>query len=168
MPRQLNPEVFNPAGKNLESTQPSSSVQIFLRELQKELKQNKKQISELESMVELFQNQIKTLAENEEKKTSAFSKAITELEESFNKEKLSKEEKLKQINLRLKDRELVNEQIQTLVERFNTNISQFENQLTSLKNTLSEKHISLMNFREIIDQLVNDVEKLKYDVKKDS
>ena len=166
MPRQLNPDFFNQGNKSLEAIQPSSSSQILLRELQKELKQNKTQISELESLVETLQSQIKTMAENEEKKTSAFSEAITELEQSFNREKLSKEQKLKQINLLLRDRESADQQTKSLVERFNTNISQFENQLTSLKNTLSEKHISLMNFREIIDQLVNDVEKLKYDVNK--
>ena len=161
MSRRLNPELFNTAEKGSEMIPPPLTG-ITLRQLQKELKQTQKKLSTVESLVELLQTQLKTMGENGDKKTEAFSKAITDLEKNFQEESLTQKHRSQQVTNRLKEREIADEQIQSLIERFNNNIAQFENKLAALKNTLSEKQMNLISYREIIEQLVHDVEKLKH------
>ena len=134
---------------------------LVLRQLQQELKQTGKKLFTVESLVELLQSQIKTMGENGDKKTEAFSKAITDLEKNFQEESLDQKRKLQQMSHRLKEGKNVAEQIEILIERFNNTLSQFENKLAALKSTVSEKEMNLMSYREIIEQLVHDVEKLK-------
>ena len=158
--RQLNPDLFDSVEKN-PKVELNSSNGLALRQLQKKVKQTDKKLSAIESLVEVLQSQVKVMGENEMKRTEAFSKAITDLEKSFQEGSLKQEGQLREINDRLGENEVVSEQVASLIERFNSNISQFENKMAALKSVISEKEMKLMSYREIIEQLVHDVEKLK-------
>ncbi len=160
MNRRLNPELFNPVEKGPEKELIPSN-ELALRQLQKEVQQTGKKLSTAESLAELLQSQIKTMSENENKRAEAFSKAIADIEKTVQQQSLEQKRLLERLNHGLKERHDVDEQIQSLIERFNGNISQFENKLAALKSTVSEKEMNLMSYREIIEQLVHDVEKLK-------
>ena len=160
MNRRLNPDLFDPLEKKPEvELNPSSG--LLLRQLQEKLEKTGKKLSTVETLVELLQSRIKIMDENEAKKTEAFSKAITDLEKNFQEESLQQKRELQEINHRLRNKEEVAEQIESLVGRFNNNLSQFENKMAALRSMVSEREMNLMSYREIIEQLVQDVEKLK-------
>lgn len=160
MDRRLNPDLFDFIEKQ-PKVELNPSNGLVLRQLQEKLKETNKKLSTIESLVEVIQSRVKIMGENETKRTKAFSKAIADLEKNFQEESLEKKRKLEEINCRLSENEDIAEQIESLVERFNNNISQFENKMAALRSVISEKEMKLMSYREIIEQLVQDVEKLK-------
>ena len=158
MSRKLNPDLFDSKGTHPEGT---SSGEVASSRLRQELVATQKRLSSVESLVETVQSQIKTMAENENKKTQAFSKAIMDLETDFYEQSLVQKRGLEHLGHRLREQKMTDEQIEGLIERFNNNIAQFENKLAVLKKTISEKDMNFITYREILEQIVNDIEKLK-------
>ena len=68
-------------------TPPGASM-VATRKLEAELKDTKKKVSHLESMVEVLQSQMKNLNQSHEKRTDLFSKAISELERELREHQL--------------------------------------------------------------------------------
>ncbi|MEM7646972.1 MAG: hypothetical protein AAF203_08690 [Pseudomonadota bacterium] len=159
MNRRLNPELFNNKGPSEPPVNDYSAVRF--RDLEKELKSSKKRISHLESMIEVLQSQFSMLSENSDKRTDVFSKALSQLEGEIREQGLKNSKQFQRMESRLKDQGVVEGQIESLVERFNMNLMQFENKLASLKNVLSEKEMTLMTYRSVMEKIVDEVEKLK-------
>lgn len=160
MNRRLNPELFSTTAQN--STESTSSLSaVTARKLEGENREIRKQVSHLESMIEVLQVQLKTLTENTEKRTNAFSKAISSLEQDFREQTLIQSRQLQHIESKLRDQRVADGQTEALVERFNMSLSQFENKLASLKKIISEKDMTLMSYRRVMEQIVDEVEKLK-------
>lgn len=160
MNRRLNPELFNKTSES-NDVQPSGPSMVATRELEKELKSAKKRISHLESLLEVVQSQIRITSENTDKRTQVFSKAISELEKDIREQGLENSRRMQNIEGRMRDQKVVEGQVENMVDRFNMNLMQFENKLSSLQKVISEKEMTLMSYRRIIEQIVDEVEKLK-------
>jgi len=158
--RRLNPELFNPNQTPSEGLSPQSSV-VLTRQLELELKETKKRVSHLESLVEVVQSQLKALQVHSEKRTEGFAKAISSLEKEIRDQNLTQNRRFEQLISRQKDQRVVEGQMESMVERFNSNIMQFENKLAVLQKVISEKDMTLMSYRNILEQIVDEVEKLK-------
>ncbi len=160
MNRRLNPELFNPHQTPSEGSGPQSSV-VLTRQLEQELKETKKRVSHLESLIEVVQSQLKALQVHSEKRTEGFAKAISSLEKEIRDQNLTQNRRFEQLISRQKDQRVVEGQMESMVERFNSNIMQFENKLAVLQKVISEKDMTLMSYRNILEQIVDEVEKLK-------
>ncbi len=134
---------------------------VATRQLQAELKQSNKRISHLESLVEVLQSQMSAMTHNNERRTDAFSKALSELEKDFREQTLSQARAQKMVEERFRDQKIKDGQMESIVDRFNTSLSHFENKLSSLQKVLSEKEMTLLTYRKILEQIVEEVEKLK-------
>ncbi len=160
MNRRLNPDLFGPSQSVMESEDSRYSA-VATRQLQSELKTANKRISHLESLVEVLQTQMGVMSHNNERRTEAFSKALSELEKDFREQNLSQARALKMVEERFRDQKIKDGQMESIVDRFNTTLSQFENKLATLQKVLSEKEMTLLTYRRIIEQIVEEVEKLK-------
>ena len=160
MNRRLNPELFNSHSASADVESPSYSA-VATRKMEKELKETRKQVSHLESLLEVTQSQLRVVNENSDKRANVFSKAISDLEHEFREGELRQNRKMQYLESRLKDQQVVEGQVESMVERFNMSLVQFENKLATLQKVLSEKEMTLMTYRNIIEQIVDEVEKLK-------
>ncbi len=160
MNRRLNPELFNPHQSPSDNQAPQSSV-VLTRQLEQELKETKKRVSHLESLLEVVQSQLKSLHTHSEKRTEGFAKAISSLEKEIRDQNLASNRRMEQLLSRQKDQLVVEGQMESMVDRFNTNIMQFENKIATLQKVISEKDMTLMSYRNILEQIVDEVEKLK-------
>jgi hypothetical protein len=160
MNRRLNPELFSSNTEQSQSSNPSPSI-ASTRKLELELSESKKRISHLESLVEVIQLQMKAMNETGNKRTEAFSKALSSLEKDLREQDLVRGRKLQQLENRMRDQKIVDGQIESMVDRFNTSLSQFENKLSSLQKVISEKEMTLMSYRRVMEQIVDEVEKIK-------
>ena len=68
MNRRLNPELFNSPSDSFEAPSSNSSA-VATRKLEKELRETRKQVSHLESMMEVLQSQMISVNETGEKRT---------------------------------------------------------------------------------------------------
>jgi len=134
---------------------------VATRKLETELKETKKKVSHLESMVEVLQSQMKNLNQSYDKRTDLFSKAISELEKELRDHQLIQNRNNQKIDEKLRQQRVSEGQVESMVDRFNTSLAQFENKLNTLQKALSEKQMTLMSYRGIIEQIVDEVEKLK-------
>jgi chromosome segregation ATPase len=159
MNRRLNPDLFGP--QTMESRQETSYSAVAARKMENELKQAKKQISHLESLIEVVQSQMASLQQNTDRRSEAFSKAINELEKDFRQGILEQERKMRTVDERLRDQQIKDQQMEAMVERYNNNLVQFENRLAMVQKSLSEKEMSLMTYRQIIEKIIDEVEALK-------
>lgn len=137
-----------------------SSV-MATRRLEKELHETKKKVSHLESLLEVIQVQVAKMNENGERRTDAFSKAISSLENDLRNQDLAQTKRLQKIESRLRNQHIVDGQVEALVDRFNMSLVQFENKLSSLQKVISEKEMTLISYRRVMEQIVDEVEKLK-------
>lgn len=160
MNRRLNPEIFGSQSGAGESKEASYSA-VAVRNLEAELKKAQKRISHLESLMEVMQSQMVTHQSTSERRTDAFSKALSELEGEFREQSLKQNRLKEQINERFRDQRMKDSQMENMVDRFNNNLVQFENKLSTLQKVLSEKEMTLMTYRRIMEQIVDEVEKLK-------
>lgn len=163
MNRRLNPDLFT-SNPEVSETASSSASMVVTRKLEGELKESRKRISHLESLVEVVQMQMKSLMETNEKRTHAFSKAMSDLEREYREQNLRQTRHMQVIENRLRDQNIVDGKIETMVDRFNTSLSQFENKISSLQKVINEKEMTLMSYRRIIEQIVDEVEKVKTQV----
>lgn len=134
---------------------------VATRQLQADLKEANKKISHLESMIEVLQTQMSVLSTNNERRTEAFSKALSELEKDFREQHLIHARSQKIVEEKFRDQKIKDGQVESIIERFNTSLSHFENRLSSLQKVISEKEMTLLTYRRIIEQIVDEVEKLK-------
>jgi len=140
---------------------PPVASMVATRKLETELKETKKKVSHLESMVEVLQSQMKNLNQSYDKRTDLFSKAISELEKELRDHQLIQNRNNQKIDEKLRQQRVSEGQVESMVDRFNTSLAQFENKLNTLQKALSEKQMTLMSYRGIIEQIVDEVEKLK-------
>ncbi len=134
---------------------------VATRKLETDLKETKKKVSHLESMVEVLHSQMKHLNQGHEKRTDLFSKAISELEKELRDHQLIQNRNNQKIEEKIRQQQVSEGQVESMVDRFNTSLAQFENRLNTLQKALSEKQMTLMSYRGIIEQIVEEVEKLK-------
>lgn len=160
MNRRLNPELFHLNSNSEEVTPPGASM-VATRKLETELKETKKKVSQLESMVEVLQSQMRNLNQSHEKRTDLFSKAISELEKELRDHQLIQNRNNQKMDEKIRQQRAGEGQVESMVDRFNTSLAQFENKLNTLQKALSEKQMTLMSYRGIIEQIVEEVEKLK-------
>lgn len=160
MSRRLNPELFN-NNPSVSDTVESSSSMVATRRLEQELKQAKKRISHLESLIEVMQSQMRITTDNTDKRTQVFSKAISELEKDLRESELSQNKRMDNFEARVQDNQVVEQQVENLITRFNSSLMQFENKISVLQKVISEKDMTLMSYRRILEQLIDEVEKLK-------
>ena len=161
MNRRLNPELFNSTPTGPSDVQGSQYTVLATRQMEKELKETKKRVSHLESLLEVVQSQIRSFSDSNEKRTGAFSKALSELEQGFREQDLRRNRELKNLETRLRDQKIVDGQMESMIERFNMSLMQFENKLSSLQKVISEKQMTLISYRSIIEKIVDEVEKIK-------
>lgn len=160
MSRRLNPDLFGPNASTSQAPETSYSA-VAARKTQEDLKETNKRLSHLESLVEVLQSQMTVMNNNAEQRTEVFSKALSEMEQSFRHEALSQERKSKHIEERFRDQKMKDSQMEAIVDRFNSSLVQFENKLAVLQKVISEKEMTLVSYRRIIEQIVDEVEKLK-------
>ncbi len=160
MHRRLNPDLFDPSSSSVESTESNYSV-VASRKLESELKDTKKRVSHLESLIEVMQSQMAVMNRNGEQRTEVFSKALSGLEQEFREESLARSRQAKHVEERFRDQRMKDSQMEAIVDRFNSTLVQFENKLSVLQRVLSEKEMTLVTYRRIIEQIVDEVEKLK-------
>lgn len=160
MNRRLNPELFNTSAEP-RPPGPSPTSMLATQKVQKDLVGLRKQVSHLESLLEVQQSQIERINEGHEKRVDVISRAIGSLEKDFREQSLLQSRQIQKLEAQIRDSRVVEGQVESLVERFNTNLSQFENRLSALKKILSEKDMTLMSYRRVIEQIVDEVEKLK-------
>ena len=129
--------------------------------MESELKATNKRLSHVESLLEVIQSQMNVMASNNERRTDAFSKALSELEREFREQNLTQSRTLKHVEEKFRDQQVKDSQTEMMVERFNTTLTQFENKLAVLQKVLSEKEMTLLTYRKIIEQIVEEVEKMK-------
>jgi chromosome segregation ATPase len=134
---------------------------LATRRLENELKETKKKVSQLESLVEVLQSQFKHHSQSNEKRTDLFSKAISELERELREHQLVQNRQNQKMEEKLKQNRINDGQVESLIERFNNNLAQFETKISVLQKALSEKQMTLMSYRSIIEQIVDEVEKIK-------
>jgi chromosome segregation ATPase len=158
--RRLNPDLFGPNQTSPETEEYRYSA-VVTRQLQSDLKTANKRISHLESLLEVVQSQMSTMSQNNDRRTEAFSKALSELERDFREQNLATRRSQKVIEDKFRDQRIRDGQIESMIDRFNSNLSHFENKLASLQKVISEKEMSLISYRRIIEQIVDEVEKLK-------
>lgn len=160
MNRRLNPEIFSSNSSSKEAQEhPYSAVAV--RNVEGELKTAKKRISHLESLIEVMQSQMLSARSSSERRTEAFSKALSSLEGEFREQALKQERLKEQINERFRDQRMKDSQMENMVDRFNNNLVQFENKISTLQKVLNEKEMTLLTYRKIMEQIVDEVEKLK-------
>ena len=160
MNRRLNPEIFGPQAGPVENREPQYSA-VATRKIEAELKETRKRLSHMESLIEVIQSQMTSLAHNNESRTDAFSKALSGLEREFREKQLEQSRRQEIIRDQFRDQKMKDSQMENMVDRFNTTLSHFENKLSTLQKVLSEKEMTLMTYRRIIEQIVDEVEKLK-------
>lgn len=160
MNRRLNPDLFGPTQGPHELEEANYSV-VAARKLQSDLKATNKRLSHLESLVEVVQSQMSVMSQNNERRTEAFSKALSALEKDFREQSLMQTRAHKLVEDRFRDQRLKDGQMEAIIERYNSTIMQFENKLSTLQKVLSEKEMTLITYRRIIEQIVDEVEKLK-------
>lgn len=160
MNRRLNPDLFDSSSAD-EGTSPQSASMLATRRLEQDLKDTKKKVSHLESLVEVLQSQVKHLTQSGDQRTELFSKAISELEKELHEHHEIQEKQKARLEEKLIQQQVNEEQIEALVERFNTSLAHFENKLSSLQKVISEKQMALMSYRDIIEHIVEELEKLK-------
>lgn len=161
MNRRLNPDLFGPQNNHSESLESASYSAVATRKLETEVKESKKRISHLESLNEVLQNQISTMNQQNERRNEVFSKALSQLEKDFREESLVQKRRIEHFNERFRDQKMKDEQMESIIERYNTSLVQFENRLAVLQRVISEKEMTLTTYRRIIEQIVDEVEKLK-------
>ena len=160
MNRRLNPDLFGPQGAPNETPDANYSA-VASRKMEEELRETKKRVSHLESLLEVVQSQMSVMSNNNEQRTEAFSKALSELEKDFRESNLTQTRHMQHFEERFCDQKVKDGQMENMVDRFNTNLLQFENKVSTLQKVLSEKEMTLMSYRRIIEQIVDEVEKLK-------
>ncbi len=160
MNRRLNPDLFGPNSNPGDSGESNYSL-VAARKLESELKTTNKRLSHLESLLEVIQTQMSTMASHNERRTEAFSKALSELEKDFREQNLQQIRVLKTIEDRMREQRIKDSQTEMMVERFNTTLTDFDNKLATLKKVLSEKDMTLLTYRKIIEQIVEEVERMK-------
>ena len=160
MNRRLNPDLFGPQGSTQSSPETSYSA-VATRKMEAELQETKKRVSHLESLLEVVQSQMSAMSNNNEQRTDAFSKALSELERKMHEKDLTQSRHMQHFKERLRDQKMKDSQMESMVDRFNTNLLHFENKLSVLQKVLSEKEMTLMTYRRIMEQIVDEVEKLK-------
>ena len=160
MNRRLNPDLFGPSQTPIEADHESYSA-VATRKLQSDLKAANKRISHLESLIEVMQSQMTSMSHNNERRTEAFSKALSEIEREFREQNLMQNRFQKSIADRFRDQKIKDGQVESIIERFNTTLTQFENKISSLQKVIAEKEMTLLTYRKIIEQIVEEVEKLK-------
>lgn len=158
--RRLNPELFDTSPQTPSESGTGLSA-VAARKIEGELRETRKQVSHLESMIEVLQSQLTTLAEASEKRTNAFSKAISSLEQDFREQTLIQNRQVQNLESKIRDQRVSDGQTEALVERFNMSLAQFDNKLAAMKKVVSEKDMTLMSYRRVIEQIVDEVEKLK-------
>lgn len=134
---------------------------LAARKLESELKATKKRVSHLESLMEVIQTQMSAMSHNNERRSDAFSKALSEIEKDFREQALVQSRQQKHMEDRFRDQRIKDSQMEALVDRFNNSLSQFENKLNSLRKVISEKEMTLLTYRKIIEQIVEEVERMK-------
>ena len=161
MNRRLNPEIFGSSSEASHEMESQHYSAVAVRKLEEELKQSKKRISHLESLVEILQTQLKNVDAAQKQRTDAFSKALSELEKDLRDQDLRQARGLENMKSQIKDQRVMEGQVESLVERFNMSLMQFENKLSVLQKVLSEKEMSMMSYRNILEKIVDEVERLK-------
>jgi chromosome segregation ATPase len=101
------------------------------------------------------------LIQNTERRTEAFSKALSDLEREFREQGLEQQRIFQQIQGRLREQNLKDSQMEAMIERYNTTLSHFENKISVISTRLSEKDMTLMSYRKIMEKIVDEVERLK-------
>lgn len=160
MSRRLNSQLFEENTSPQVEEAPGYSA-IASEKVNLELRDIKKTVSHLESMVEVLQSRLGQISNNGDKRSEVFSKALSELEKTMkhqNSELLQKTDALEE---HFVERKEIDHKIENMVDRFNTSLSHFENKLSSLQKVISEKEMALMSYRSIIEKIVDEVEKLK-------
>ncbi len=160
MNRRLNPDIFGENSTTKESLETSYSA-VAVRNLEAELKSAKKRISHLESLIEVIQSQMITNQSTTERRTEAFSKALSALEGDSREQALKHHRLKEQIGDRFRDQRMKDSQMENMIDRFNNSLAQFENKIATLQKVLSEKEMTLMTYRKIMERIVDEMEKLK-------
>lgn len=160
MNRRLNPEIFGPQPASADDREPQYSA-VAARKMETEIKETRRQISHLESLIEVVQSQMTSLAHNNESRIEAFSRALSSLEKDFREHQLEQSRRAQYTQDRFRDQKIKDNQMENMVDRFNTNLIQFENKISTLQKVISEKEMTLMTYRRIMEQIVDEVEKLK-------
>jgi chromosome segregation ATPase len=158
--RRLNPQLFEDNSPAPAEEAPTYSA-VAAQKMGEEFKEIKKSVSHLESVVEVLQAQVGQLSKNSDKRSEVFSTALNEIEKAMAEQTDQLSQKSQRLEEQLKDREQVDTKIENMVDRFNMSLQQFENKLSSLQKVISEKEMALMSYRKIIEQIVDEVEKLK-------
>ena len=132
------------------------------RKLESDIRAANKRLSSIESLLEVIESRMTLMASNDKRRAEAFSQALGELERDFREHKLSQSQSLEEMAEKFRDQKVKEGQIEMMVERFNNTLSQFENKLSVLQKVLSEKDLNLLSYRKIMEQIIDEVETLKF------
>lgn len=160
MNRRLNPQLFEENSASPREDAPTYSA-IVSEKINTDFKEMKKTVSHLESMVEVLQSRMGQISNNNDQRSEVYSKALSELENTIKQQNGQLLEKTKLLEEHFVERKEIDQKIENMVDRFNTSLQHFENKLSSLQKIISEKDMALMSYRKIIEQIVDEVEKLK-------
>ena len=127
----------------------------------KEVQNLKKSVSRVETEVEVIQSHLAQALGRVEKRTDRLSKAITQVEQQDRQGNLELHQKTRSLETRLQEQMVMEGKVQSLVDRFNTNLQHFENRLSTLQKVISEKEMTLLQYRSALDTLFAEIEKLK-------
>lgn len=157
MGRKLNSNIFQ--SPNIDQDPVSPSV-VAVRNLEEELRRTKRNVGQLESLVEVLQSQVNVLAKEQEHRLVGVSQALHQMEKSIETQqrqmKLNQAQFAEHINEH-KEKDL---QVEVLIERFNESLSMFENQMHVLKKKVESGDLSLINFRKVLEAVVSQVDRL--------
>lgn len=160
MNRRLNPQLFEDNSSTEKVESPTYSA-IASEKLNRDMGEMRKVVSHLESVVEVLQAQVSQISSISDKRTDAFSRALSEMETSVKEQNQDIRERNKIFEDQLNERRELDHKIEAMVDRFNMSLQQFENRIASLQKVISEKELAMMSYRNIIEQIVDEVEKLK-------
>ena len=160
MNRRLNPQLFEDNSPTEKVEAPTYSA-VASEKLNKDISEMRKVISHLESVVEVLQSQVSQVSKISDKRTEAFSKALSDMEISMKGQSRELQEKNQAFEMQLNERRELDQKIENMVDRFNMSLQQFENRLATLQKVISDKEMAMMSYRNIIEQIVDEVEKLK-------
>lgn len=160
MNRRLNPEIFGPQGATPE-LQESSYSAVATRKLESEMKETRKKVSQLESLLEVVQSQIATMNHNLETRQENISKALNQLELEIREKNLESNRHYKQMGDHFRDQRIKDSQVENMIDRFNSSLIQYENKISTLRKLINDKDMTLMSYRKVIEQIVDEVESLK-------
>ena len=160
MQRRLNPQLFD---ENADSgVEESSHFSVIAnKKMEEEILGANKSISRLESQVEVLRSQLSQTLTRYDKKLDSQSKALVQLENRHRETNLQLTQKTRMLEEQMRERKLIDNKIEVMVDRYNTSLQQFENRLAALQKVISEKEMTLLKYNSALELIFAEIEKMK-------